>query len=101
MSNIYPPELTLKQTTESDPKLSYLDSICHGKFVTVVYDKRDNFNFVHIVNYPFTCSNNYSKAYIRSVHFRVVGKNYRLVRQVALSAPWGVWGMLPGNIFVF
>ena len=48
ISNIYPPELTLKQTTESDTKLSYLDvsiSICHGKFVTEVYDKRDNFNF--------------------------------------------------------
>ena len=37
MSNIYSPELTLKQTIESDTKLSYLDvsiSICHGKFVT-------------------------------------------------------------------
>ena len=47
MSNIYPPELILKRTTESDTKLSYLDvsiSICHGKFVTEVYDK-DNFNF--------------------------------------------------------
>ena len=52
MSNIYPPELTLKQTTESDPKLSYLDSICQGKFVTEVYDKRDN----HIVNYPYSCA---------------------------------------------
>ena len=59
MSNIYLLELTLKRTTESDTKLSYLDvsiSICHGKFVTEVYDKRDNFNF-NIVNYPFMCSN--------------------------------------------
>ena len=59
MSNIYPPELTLKQTTESDTKLSYLDvsiNICHGKFVTEVYDKSDNFNF-NIVNYRFMCSN--------------------------------------------
>ena len=50
--------MTLKRTTESDTKLSYLDvsiSICHGKFVTEVYDKRDNFNF-NIVNYPFMCS---------------------------------------------
>ena len=57
MSNTHSPELTLKRTTESDTKLSYLDvsiSICHGKFVTEVYDKRDNFN---IVNYPFMCSN--------------------------------------------
>ena len=58
-SNSYPPELTLKQTTESDTKSSYLDvsiSICHGKFVSEVYNKRDNFNF-NIVNYPFMCSN--------------------------------------------
>ena len=63
MSNVYPPPppppmLTLKQTTESDNKLSYLDvsiSICHGKFVTEVYYKRDNFNF-NVVNYPFMCS---------------------------------------------
>ena len=72
MSNIYPPELTLKRTTESDTKLYYLDvsiSICHGKFVTEVYDKKDNYNF-NIANYPFMCSNNYtSKAYIRCVYF--------------------------------
>ena len=55
MSNIYHPELILKLTTESDTKLSYLDvsiSLCHGKFVTDVYDKKDNFNF-NIVIYPF------------------------------------------------
>ena len=28
----------------------------HGKFVTDVFDKRDNFNF-HIVNFPFLNSN--------------------------------------------
>ena len=57
--NIYPPELTLKRTTESDTTLSYLDvsiSICKGKFITDVFDKRDNFNF-NIVNYPYMCSN--------------------------------------------
>ena len=57
--NIYPPELTLKRTTESDTTLSYLDvsiSICQGKFITEVFDKRDNFYF-NIVNYPYMCSN--------------------------------------------
>ena len=57
--NIYPPELTLKRTTESDTTFSYLDvsiSICQGKFITEVFDKRDNFNF-NIVNYPYMCSN--------------------------------------------
>ena len=40
--NIYPPELTLKRTSESERNLSYLDisiSICGGKYVTEVYDK--------------------------------------------------------------
>ena len=44
--NIYPPEL--KRASESDTKLSYLDisiSICSSKYVTVVYDKSDSFNF--------------------------------------------------------
>ena len=43
ITNIYLPELTLKRTTESDTKLSYLDiliSICSSKYVTEVYDKR-------------------------------------------------------------
>ena len=48
--NIYPrsPELTLKRTTESNSRISYLDisiSICNNKYVTEVYDKRENFNF--------------------------------------------------------
>ena len=41
--NIYPHELTLKRTSESERNLSYLDisiSICGGKYVTEVYDKR-------------------------------------------------------------
>ena len=57
--NIYPPELTLKRTSESERNLSYLDisiSLCGGKYVTEVYDKRDDFNF-DIVNFPYMCSN--------------------------------------------
>ena len=40
--NFYPPELTLKRTSESDTKLCYLDisiSIRSSKYVTEVYDK--------------------------------------------------------------
>ena len=49
----------LKRTSESERNLSYLDisiSICGGKYVTEVYDKRDDFNF-DIVNFPYMCSN--------------------------------------------
>ena len=45
--------------TESNSRISYLDisiSICNNKYVTKVYDKRENFNF-NIVNYPYMCSN--------------------------------------------
>ena len=59
LPNIYPPELTLKRTSESDTKLSYLDisiSICSSKYVTEVYDKRDAFSF-NIVNFPYMSSN--------------------------------------------
>ena len=36
--NIYPPEVTLKRTSESDTKLYYLDisiSLCSSKYVTM------------------------------------------------------------------
>ena len=57
--NIYPTELTLKKTTECTSRLSYLDisiSIYSGRYITELYDKRDNFNF-EIVNFPYMCSN--------------------------------------------
>ena len=58
--NIYPPELTLKKLVnlrEICPIWSYqLVYICGGKYVTEVYDKRDDFNF-DIVNFPYMCSN--------------------------------------------
>ena len=50
---------TLKRTSESVTKLSYLDisiSVCSSKYVTEVYDKRDAFNF-DIVNFPYMSSN--------------------------------------------
>ena len=60
---IYLPQLTLKKTTETPEKLSYLDiclQIQGRKFKTSVYDKRDTFNF-HIVNFPHLDSNIPSK----------------------------------------
>ena len=63
IKNIYPPQLELKKTTETDSRLSYLDlevNIVDGKFTTAVYDKRDGFSF-HIVNFPYMDSNIPSK----------------------------------------
>ena len=63
ISNIYPQQLKLKKTTETDSRLSYLDlevKIEDRKFTTAVFDKRDDFNF-HIVNFPHMDSNIPSK----------------------------------------
>ena len=57
---IYPPELEIKNTTDSANSSSYLDltlSIDANKNLhTELYDKRDDFNFP-IVNFPFLDSN--------------------------------------------
>ena len=57
---IYPDELDIKDTTESDKSASYLDILLNidsnGRLTTSLYDKRDDFDFA-IVNFPFLCSN--------------------------------------------
>ena len=60
IKDIYPKELELKETTESETCCSYLDLFLYkdvdGMLKSKLYDKRDDFNF-HIVNYPFLDSN--------------------------------------------
>ena len=57
---IYPPELEIKDTTDSSTSASYLDLFLqrnqHGQLTTKLYDKRDDFNFP-IVNFPYMDSN--------------------------------------------
>ena len=57
---IYPPELEIKDTTDSHNFASYLDLLLEigdgNKLSTKLYDKRDDFNF-SIVNFPYLCSN--------------------------------------------
>jgi hypothetical protein len=54
---IYPPELEIKETTDTALSASslelFLDS---GQLNTKIYDKRDDFNF-KIINFPNMCSN--------------------------------------------
>ena len=60
LGQMYPPELEIKDTTESNTSAFYLDlplSIGRdGQLYTSLYDKRDDFNF-HIKNVPFMSSN--------------------------------------------
>ena len=57
---MYPPELEINDTTESNTSASYLDLLLSigrdGQLRTSLYDKRDDFNF-HITNFPFLSSN--------------------------------------------
>jgi hypothetical protein len=57
---IYPNELEVKDTTESDKSVSYLDILLNadsiGRLKTSQYDKQDYLDFV-TVNFPFLCSN--------------------------------------------
>ena len=60
ISDIYPKELTISETTESTSVASYLNLVFiqdnSNNITTKLYDKRDAFGF-HIVNFPFMSSN--------------------------------------------
>ena len=60
LGQMYPPELEIKDTTESNTSASYLDLLLSigrdGQLHTSLYDIRDDFNF-HITNFPFLSSN--------------------------------------------
>ena len=60
ISDIYPKELTISETTESTSVTSYLNLLFtrdrSNNITTKLYDKRDAFGF-HIVNFPFMSSN--------------------------------------------
>ena len=55
---IYPPELEVKETTDTASSASFLDLYLEfdsGQLITKIYDKRDDFNF-KIINFPNMCS---------------------------------------------
>ena len=60
ISDIYPKELTISETTESTSVASYLDLLFtrdnSNNITTKLYDKHDTFGF-HTVNFPFMSSN--------------------------------------------
>ena len=60
ISDIYPKELTISETTESTSVASYLDLLFtrdeNNNITTKLYDKRDAFRF-HVLNFPFMSSN--------------------------------------------
>ena len=62
LGQMYPVELEIKDTTESNTSASYLDLLLsirrNGQLDTSIYDKRDDFNFYGVItNFPFLSSN--------------------------------------------
>ena len=57
---IYPPELEIKETTDTASSASFLDLYLEfndsGQLSTIIYDKRDDFSF-KIINFPNMCTN--------------------------------------------
>ena len=57
---IYPPELEVKETTDTVSSASFLDIYLefddNGQISTKIYDKRDDFNS-KIINFPNMCTN--------------------------------------------
>ena len=64
LGQMYPPELEIKDMTESNTSASYLDLLLSigrdGQLHTSLYDKRDDFNF-HITNFPSLSSNIFAR----------------------------------------
>jgi hypothetical protein len=60
VDRIYPSELEIKDTTDTDRSASYLDLHLEidseGRLRMKLYDKKDYFNFP-VVNLPFICRN--------------------------------------------
>ena len=60
LGQMYPPELEIKDTTESNTSASYLDLLLSisrdGRLHTSLYDECNDFNF-HITTFPFMSSN--------------------------------------------
>jgi hypothetical protein len=58
---IYPPELEIKETTDTASSASFLDLDLEfddsGQLSTKIYDKRDDFNFkiINIKRHQYTC----------------------------------------------
>jgi hypothetical protein len=88
VDRIYPNELEIKNTTDTDRSASYLDLHLQidreGRLRTKLYDKRDDFNFP-IVNFPFICSSipaAYASLLIAALHQGNPYRNHKLWNMV-------------------
>ena len=81
---IYPPELEVKETTDTASSASFLDIYLEfddsGKISATIFDKRDDFNF-KIINFPNMCNNipaspAYGVYISHLIHYETASSNY-------------------------
>ena len=96
---IYPPELEVKETTDTASSASFLDLYLEfddsGQISTKMYDKRDDFNF-KIINFPNMCSNvpaspAYGVYISQLIHYARVSSNYLISWNVIFIWETGYW----------
>ena len=87
---MYPVELEIKDTTESNTSASYLDLLLSigrdGQLHTSICDKCDDFNF-HITNFPFLSSKFQPRPPVASLFCSLYGMSGLAPRMDVLS--WG------------
>ena len=87
---MYPPELEIEDTTESNTPVFYLDLLLSigrdGQLCTSLYDKRDDFNF-HITNFPFKSSPAYGVFISQIIRYARACSSYEcfILRAVRVS----------------
>ena len=83
VGQIYPTELHLSKANSSDTEAPFLDlnlPITNGIVSSKIYDKRDDFNFEILVNFPFhdgdvPCSPSYGVYISQHIRFARVCSN--------------------------
>ena len=83
VKQIYPPELQLNKANNTDTEASFLDlrlSIANGFVSSKIYDKRDDFDFDIVLNFPFLDGDVPSRAYygvyiLQLIRFARVGNH--------------------------
>ena len=85
VKDIYPFELNVEKANRSDGQANYLDLTFmignNNRLYTKLYDKRDDFNLIHIVSFPFLSSNIPSGSFIDVAHIM-------MILGIAINSQW-------------
>ena len=108
LGQMYPAELEIKDTTESNTSASYLDLLLSiesdGQLRTYLYDKRDDFNF-HITTFPFLSNNipsspAYGVFISQLIRYARACSSYECFILRAARLSWNGWNRPSGSFMV-